>query len=74
MQQQTPPFDLAGNVVGITPSVEIDPALSALVGRPITIAGVPKGAASRSLTLGDFAAARYGNTQRSEEAWAYHMP
>ncbi|HEX5263315.1 MAG TPA: TonB-dependent receptor, partial [Phenylobacterium sp.] len=50
------PFDLAGNVVGITPSGEIDPALSALVGRPVTIAGVPAGAASRSLTLGDFAA------------------
>lgn len=33
------PFDAVGNVVGL--NGEIDPALSALAGRPVTIAGVP---------------------------------
>ncbi len=48
------PFDLAGNVVSPT-SGEIDPALSALVGEPVTIAGVPAGvAADQHLALGDF--------------------
>ncbi len=48
-------FDLAGNVVAATPGGEIDPALSALAGRPITIAGAPAAAASRAPTLADFA-------------------
>ena len=49
------PFDLAGNVVSATPGAQIDPAFSALVGRPVTLAGVPAGAAAgRPLTLGDF--------------------
>lgn len=47
-------FDLAGNVVPATPGGQVDPALSALVGQPVTIAGVPAGAAGRALTLGDF--------------------
>jgi hypothetical protein len=50
------PYDLAGNVVSPTPGAEIDPALSALVGRPVTIAGVPPQAASAAPTLDDFAA------------------
>ena len=49
------PFDLVGNVVSATPGAQIDPAFSALVGRPVTVAGVPAGAvAGRPLTLGDF--------------------
>ena len=48
------PFDFAGNVVSPTGG-EIDPALSALVGTPVTIAGVPGGVtAGQHLTLGDF--------------------
>jgi len=36
------PFDFAGNVTGIGgPGTEIDPALSTLAGRTVTIAGVP---------------------------------
>jgi len=49
------PYDLTGNVVSATPGGQIDPALSALVGRPVTVAGVPVGAGGRPLTLGDFA-------------------
>jgi len=45
------PFDRAGNIVGLDGG-EIDPGLSALVGTPVTIAGVP-GAVP---TLADFAA------------------
>ncbi|MFL5298121.1 MAG: TonB-dependent receptor [Phenylobacterium sp.] len=48
------PFDLVGNVVSTVPNGEIDPALSALAGRPVTIAGVPAAAASRTTTLADF--------------------
>ncbi|HTX48374.1 MAG TPA: TonB-dependent receptor [Caulobacteraceae bacterium] len=49
-----PPYDFAGNVVSPTGG-EIDPALSALVGEPVTIAGVPAGvAADQKLTLQDF--------------------
>ncbi len=50
------PFDLTGNLVSATPGAEIDPALSALAGRPVTAAGVPAGAGGRALTLGDFVA------------------
>jgi hypothetical protein len=48
-------FDLLGNVRSAPPGGEIDPALSALVGEPVTVAGVPIGADGRALTLGDFA-------------------
>jgi hypothetical protein len=50
-----PPYALAGNVVSPTPGGEIDPALSALVGQPVTIAGVPPQAASGAPSLADFA-------------------
>ena len=49
------PFDLTGNVAparGAGP--EIDPALSALAGRPVTIAGVPASAATGAPTLAAF--------------------
>ncbi|WP_293905606.1 TonB-dependent receptor, partial [Phenylobacterium sp.] len=49
------PFDLVGNVTGLLGG-EVDPALSALAGKPVTVAGLPAAAASRTLTLGDFAA------------------
>ena len=54
--QPTPtrPFDLAGNVTGLLPGAEIDPALSALAGRAVTVAAVPAGAATAAPRLGDF--------------------
>lgn len=49
------PFDLVGNVSGTGLGGEIDPALSRLVGRTVTLAGVPGTAAGRTPTLTDFA-------------------
>ncbi len=50
------PYDLAGNVVAPfgSGSSEIDPALSALAGQPVTVAGVPASAASAAPGLGAF--------------------
>jgi iron complex outermembrane receptor protein len=48
------PFSLAGNVTSTVPGGQIDPALSALAGRPVTIAGVPTAAALGAPTLADF--------------------
>ncbi len=50
------PFDLAGNVGSFpyNPTVEIDPALSALAGQPVTVAGVPVSAATGAPTLASF--------------------
>ncbi len=47
------PYDLTGNITGIG-GAEIDPALSAAAGRPVTIAGVPASAANDSPGLTDF--------------------
>jgi len=49
------PYDLLGNVVSPTGG-EIDPALSARAGEPVTIAGVPAGAANGTPSLNDFVA------------------
>lgn len=49
------PYSLAGNVIGIGRG-EIDPALSALAGTAVTIAGVPTGAADGAPSLADFVA------------------
>jgi hypothetical protein len=49
------PYALAGNVTAATPGAQIDPGLSALVGHPTTVAGVPAGLGGRAPTLGDFA-------------------
>ncbi|MDB5720357.1 MAG: TonB-dependent receptor [Alphaproteobacteria bacterium] len=49
------PFDLAGNVGPAGVASEIDPGLSALVGTPVAVAGVPQSAASGRPTLGSFA-------------------
>lgn len=48
------PFALAGNVTGAPGASEIDPALSALAGRPVTIAGVPVEAANGRPALSAF--------------------
>lgn len=48
-------FDLLGNVRSATPGGQIDPALSALAGQRVTVAGVPVGAEGRRLSLADFA-------------------
>ena len=53
---QAHPFALLGNVVSATAGAEIDPALTALVGRPVTIAGVPAISGAQPLSLSDFAA------------------
>ncbi len=50
------PFDLAGNVTALVPGAEIDPALSALAGRTVTVAAVPASAASGAPKLADFVA------------------
>ncbi|HWT12481.1 MAG TPA: TonB-dependent receptor, partial [Allosphingosinicella sp.] len=52
------PFDLVGNIGAspFGPGAEIDPALSALVGVPVTVAGVPASAAGGPPSLADFAA------------------
>ncbi|MCI4654905.1 TonB-dependent receptor [Sphingomonas aquatilis] len=57
--QQTPtqPFDVAGNITSATSGAVIDPGLTALLGRSATVIGVPAAAASRPLTLADFAGA-----------------
>ena len=52
----TTPYATGGNVTSTTPGAQIDPGLSALVGQPVTVAGVPGGVAGRAPTLGDFAA------------------
>ena len=46
------PFDAVGNVTGLGPNAEIDPALSAVAGQRVTIAPVPNAAP----TLAGFAA------------------
>lgn len=52
-------FDTRGNIVSATPGdPEIDPALSALAGSTVTVAGVPDGAATGAPALGAFAANR----------------
>lgn len=48
-------FDTRGNIVGLAGD-EIDPALSALAGSTVTVAGVPDAAAAGALGLGAFAA------------------
>ena len=50
------PYDRVGNVGGVPAGGEIDPALSALAGAVVTVAGVPGSATTRSPTLADFAA------------------
>ena len=50
------PYDLIGNVGAspFAPGAEIDPALSAAAGVPVTVAAVPASAATGAPVLGDF--------------------
>jgi hypothetical protein len=48
------PYDLNGNIASITPGAQIDPRLSALAGRPVTVAGVPSGLGASTPTLQSF--------------------
>ena len=48
--------DVIGNVTALTPGGEIDPALSALAGETVTIAGAPAAAADGPVTLSQFIA------------------
>lgn len=48
-------FDAQGNIVGVD-GAEIDPALSAAAGTPVTVAGVPAAAAGGAPVLADLAA------------------
>jgi hypothetical protein len=50
------PYSVLGNVTGLSPGSQIDPALSQLAGRPVFVAGVPAVAGTRALTLQDFVA------------------
>ena len=50
------PFDLDGNVAATIFGEEIDPELSALAGRTLTVAGVPGSAFADRPSLADFAA------------------
>ena len=55
-QADAAPFAFGGNVGAGLPGAEIDPGLSALAGRPVTVAGIPAGAANgQPLGLTDFA-------------------
>lgn len=47
-------YDVTGNVLPAAGATQIDPALSALAGQPVTIAGVPLSAAGGGATLNDF--------------------
>jgi hypothetical protein len=53
-QANGPPYALLGNIASAIPRAQIDPALTALAGRPVFAAGVPAAAASRALALADF--------------------
>lgn len=44
----------AGNITSTTPGAQIDPALSALAGAPVTVAGVPASAAMNAPALSAF--------------------
>lgn len=49
------PYAIPGNVAALVPGAEIDPALSAIAGQPVTVAGVPAEAVHGSLPLSAFA-------------------
>jgi len=50
------PYALMGNIVSATGRGPIDPALTAVAGRPLTVAGVPASAAGGAPSLAAFAA------------------
>jgi len=63
------PFDRVGNVGGVPAGGEIDPALSALAGSVVTVAGVPGAATTGIPTLADFAAT--ANTPNANDDQAF---
>jgi iron complex outermembrane receptor protein len=52
------PFSLGGNVGASPFGGEIDPGLSAIAGQPVTVAGVPAGAANGAVPLSQFNSAQ----------------
>jgi len=62
-------FDAVGNVSAPGGTGEIDPRLSSLAGRPVTLAGVPANAATGVASLADFA--RNANVANSTDLAPY---
>ena len=54
-QAASKPYALGGNITAATLGTEIDPALSTLLGRSVSVIGVPVSSATRAPTLADFA-------------------
>ena len=50
------PYDALGNITAPVSGAEVDPALSALKGQPVTVVGAPAAAATRALGLMDYLA------------------
>lgn len=71
--QQPSPFAIGGNVVG-PKGGEIDPALSALAGSTVTIAGVPASAAGGVPTLGAFGATANNPNTTNQAAYRSLLP
>ena len=57
--------DSVGNVTGIPNGAEIDPALSAIAGETVTLAGAPDSAANQPASLSDFNANTQNITDQS---------
>ncbi|MGQ0659658.1 TonB-dependent receptor domain-containing protein [Sphingosinicella sp.] len=54
IRQAATSFDLLGNIIPAAGATQVDPALSALAGVPVTIAGVPASAATGAPGLASF--------------------
>jgi hypothetical protein len=63
-------YDLIGNVVSPTRGAQIDPALSALAGQAVTIAGVPASATTGRPSLTDFVPT--ANVANTSDIGRYH--
>ena len=48
------PYDARGNITALTAGAQVDPALSALAGQPVTVVGAPAGAAAGALPLAGY--------------------
>ena len=77
------PFDTSRNIGPAFPATQIDPALSAMAGRTVTVAGVPASAATRAPGLADFLAtanspnvtdiSRFRTLRGSSEQWSSNV-
>ncbi|MES2054935.1 MAG: TonB-dependent receptor [Pseudomonadota bacterium] len=71
-------FSTQGNIVGVrslaNPTGEIDPALSTQFGSPVTVAGVPAGAASGIPSFGDFLATANRQTASDPRPYRTLLP